>query len=245
MRKNVIILTHGWTGSSAFTALVGKAGYWYGDETFQKVDYNTHENMELVELNNRLLSELEYAGDREHQVVTSDVLDELERKADAIDLTPYKEFVERCGKNCPWIWKDPRLTWTIRVWARFLPMNDISFIILTRDEKQAWITSNLRRHIQSRTFTRAYNNSITETLESFLNQQGQEYVSFQFEDLQLTPERTIEKLNGFLGVCLSMDDLMSIYKLPLYKKSKDWKDYIKAMAIYLKNYKVRDAKSVN
>lgn len=242
MKNNVVILTHGWTGSSAFTALVGQAGYWYGDETFQKIDYNTHENVELVELNNRMLEELKFDGDREHEIVSTDVLEELERRADNIDLTPYKEFVERCQSNKPWIWKDPRLTWTIRIWARFLPFEETSFIILTRDEKQAWITSNLRRHIQSQAFTRNYNNAVTDTLKQFLKQNGQDFIEFEFEDLQLTPEKTIEKLNGFLNIELTMDNLKAIYKLPLHKKSKGFKDYLKALAIYIKNYKYRDGK---
>ncbi len=240
MKKNVVILTHGWTGSSAFTALVGKAGYWYGDETFQKIDYNTHENIELVELNNRLLKELNYEGNREHEIITPEVLDELASRADNIDLTPYKEFVERCQNNKPWIWKDPRLTWTIRIWARFLPLEDTAFIILTRDEKQAWITSNLRRHIQSPSFTKNYNSAITNSLKSFLSNNDQKFVEFEFEDLQLTPEKTIDRLNEFLNINLTMEDLKSIYKLPLYKRSKGKRDYLKALAIYLKNYKYRD-----
>jgi hypothetical protein len=242
MKKNVVILTHGWTGSSAFTALVSQADYWSGDETFEKVDYNTYENVELVDLNNRMLDELKFEGDREHEIVALDVLEDLERKADDIDLTPYKEFVERCQTNKPWIWKDPRLTWTIRIWARFLPMEDTSFIILTRDEQQAWITSNLRRHIQSRSFTKNYNNAVTGTLKQFLKKNNKDFVEFKFEDLQLTPEKTIERLNAFLKIELTMDNLKAIYKLPLHKKSKGTKDYFKALAIYLKNYKYRDGR---
>lgn len=125
------------------------------------------------------------------------------------------------------------------MWAKLLPLDDVAFIILTRDDEQAWISSNLRRHIQSRRFTHAYDQGITSSLRHFLNRYEREFRSFEFEDLLLRPESTIEDLNGFLGISLDMDDLRATYRYPLYKKSKGTKDKLKATAIYLKNYGVR------
>lgn len=236
MINNVIILTHGWTGSSAFTALISQAGYWCGDSTFEKPDYNTYENNELVTLNDRLLKELGYSGDREHEILDIKELELLAQKADTIDLAPYKDFVNRCQQHKPWIWKDPRLIFTIRIWAKFLSFDDTAFIILTRDNEQAWITSNLRRHIQSRAFTKNYNAAITASARKFLTENQQRYIEFEFEDLQLSPEETIEKLNTFLDTQLTMEHLKSIYKLPLYKKSKGFRDKLMATLVYFKNY---------
>jgi len=237
--KNVIILTHGWTGSSAFTALLGEAGYWYGENTFKKIDYDTYENLRLVELNNRLLIELNYTGNREHEIITSDVLDDLAYKAATIDLTPYKKFLEKCQQHKPWIWKDPRLALTIHIWAKLLPLKEIRFIVLTRDDEQAWIASNLRLHIQSHAFTREYNAANTDNIKKFLNENQQDFIEFKFEDLQLTPEKTIAELNKFLEIHLTMDNLKSVYKFPLYRKSKGLKDKLFAWLIYLKNYNYR------
>lgn len=239
MKKNVIILTHGWTGSSVFTGLLGKAGYNYGEQTIQKTDYDTHENMELVELNNKMMKELGYEGNHEHRF-DQKVVEDMAAKASDIDLTPYQEFVERCQINRPWIWKDPRLTWTIRIWARILSFNETAYIILTRDDEQAWISSNLRRHIQSRKFTHEYNHGITSSLKKFLNENNQGYLEFEFEDLLLRPEYTINELNNFLNIDLSMSDVKSVYKYPLYKKTRGFKDKLLATAIYLKNYSERD-----
>ncbi|GAB3036118.1 sulfotransferase [Bowmanella dokdonensis] len=243
MKKNVIILTHGWTGSSAFTALIAQAGYWLGDDTFQKIDYNTYENVELVALNNQMIEAIGYQGDREHDILTESQVQELSSRADDVDTQPYKEFVAKLNQNEPWIWKDPRLALTMRIWARYLNLDNIAFIILTRDDEQSWITSNLRRHIQSLSFTRRYNHGVTDTFKNFLNQHNQAFLEFQFEDLQLQPEQTIERLNAFLGTQLSMDDLKAVYKKPLYQKSKGFKDKLKALAIYLKNYRLRDGRS--
>jgi hypothetical protein len=251
MKKNVIILTYGWTGSSVFTALLGEAGYWYGNDTFKKPDYDTYENFELIELNKRLLSELNYTGNREHEIIslyTSNreheiislqTLEELAQRATSIDLSPYREFIENCQQNKPWIWKDPRLVLTIRIWAKLLPLDETAFMILTRDSEQFWITANLRRHIKSPAFTRHYNAAITDGLKKFLNENHQNYIEFMFEDLQLTPEKTIAKINDFLGTQLTMDNVRSVYKFPLYKKTKGLKEKLLAWLIYLKNYRRR------
>ncbi|MDH5647616.1 MAG: sulfotransferase domain-containing protein [Candidatus Heimdallarchaeota archaeon] len=222
-----------------FTGLIGRAGYNYGDQTFQKCDYDTHENVELVELNKRMLTELGYAGDHEHEF-SQEVVDELASKAENLDLTPYKEFVDRCNNNRPWIWKDPRLTWTIRIWSKLLSFDETAYIILTREDEQAWISSNLRRHIQSMKFTKDYNHGITSSLKKYLTEHQQQYLEFTFEDLLLRPEFTVEALNKFLECSLTMDDVKAIYRYPLYRKSKGFKDKLKALAIYLKNYSQRD-----
>lgn len=239
MKKNVIILTHGWTGSSVFTALLGETGYWYGNTTFKKPDYDTYENLRLIELNNQLLTELNYTGSREHEIISFEILDELAHRAASIDLKPYREFIENCQQNKPWIWKDPRLVLTIRIWAKLLPLDEVAFMILTRDNEQAWITANLRRHIESHAFTRSYNAAITDGLKKFLKENHQDYIEFMFEDLQLAPEETIAKINNFLGTHLTMDNLKSVYKFPLYKKSKGPKEKLLAWLIYLKNYRQR------
>jgi len=238
MRKNVIILTHGWTGSSVFTALIARAGYWTGNSTFEKRDYDTYENSKLIELNRKMLIDLGYTGDHEHEFDPK-VVSDLALRASDIDLSPYCEFIDSCNENQPWIWKDPRLTWTIRVWANLMQLDNVAFVILTRDDEQAWISSNLRKHIQSQQFTRRYNKGITDSLKQFLVSRDQKFLEFEFEDLLIEPKMTIDKLNDFLDTSLLMDDLHAVCKQPLYRKSKGFSDKIKAAAIYFKNYSER------
>ena len=54
-RPNVLILTGGLTGSSAFAGLLTASGYWCGEDTFKKSDYNTYENSELIRFNRQLM----------------------------------------------------------------------------------------------------------------------------------------------------------------------------------------------
>ena len=132
MKKNVIILTHGWTGSSVFSALIGKAGYWKGDNTHKKPDYDTHENKELIQLNNRLMEELGFEGDHEHEF-SLETIENMAKRAEGIDLSPYQAFVDKCEQNKPWIWKDPRLTASLRRCSDIA--NDVGVFVRMRARK--------------------------------------------------------------------------------------------------------------
>src|SRR5262250_792355 len=108
MKKNVIVLTHGWSGSSMLAALLGRAQYWLGDATVEKSDYDTFENSRLVELNRKMMGELGLTENYEHEFSPETILD-LEKRADRLDWSPYREFAEACEARAPWAWKDPRL----------------------------------------------------------------------------------------------------------------------------------------
>ena len=240
-RKNVIVLTHGWTGSSAFSALFGAAGYWLGAETMHKPDYDTFENAGLVHLNNELLRHLAPDLAHEHRFQDDDV-EQIARRAHTADLSSCRAFVALCDQHRPWLWKDPRLTWTIRVWADLLDLENTAFLVLTRDSTQAWITANLRRHVQSAAFTRQYNGGITRANLRFLQERNLPHLQLSFEDLLLAPEDTLDRLNTAFGLGLSMAQLQAVCKLPLHRKSRGRKDFLVALMIYLKNYRERDGR---
>ncbi|CAN5731138.1 hypothetical protein BH11PSE8_BH11PSE8_06370 [soil metagenome] len=241
MKRNLVILTHGWTGSSVFAGLFGKAGCWLGSETMRKPDYDTHENAGLVGLNRTLLRALSPGLNHEHRFDFEDV-EAMARRADHIDLQPYRDFVAECSRHSPWLWKDPRLTWTIRAWARVLDLERTAFLVLTRDDLQAWISANTRRHVQSMRFTKDYNHGITESNVRFLQDRGLPFLQTSFEDLLMTPEATLGRLNRFFGTELSLPHLQSVCKEPLYRKSRGWRDLALASLIYAKNFGERDGR---
>ena len=239
--NNIIVLTHGWTGSSVFSALLGQAGCWLGAETMHKPDYNTFENADLVTLNNELLQALSPGLNHEHHFSPAQVL-QIEQRAAGIDLQPYRQFVAECGQHGPWLWKDPRLTWTIRVWAKVLDLTTTSFLVLTRDTTQAWISANTRRHVQSFGFTRQYNGGITQSNLRFLQERNLPFVQLSFEDLLLAPDATLGKLNAGFGTTLTLAQLRAVCREPLHQKSRGWKDFTLAALIYLKNFAERDGR---
>ena len=90
MPRNVIILTTGLAGSSVLTGLLAEAGYWTGDDTFKKSDYNTFENQELVELNRGIFKAVGYERNYTMEFSRNDVRMIAERSHD-IDPAPYRD----------------------------------------------------------------------------------------------------------------------------------------------------------
>ena len=164
------------------------------------------------------------------------------RPRTSLTFNAYSDFLSRCSGHSPWVWKDPRLTWTIRVWVKLLDMDKTAFLVLTRDDVQAWISANTRRHIQSLGFTRNYNHGITRANVRFIEEARAPVLQLSFEDLLLDPEKTLARLNGFFGLELSLGDLQSVCREPLYRKSRGWKYHLLAALIYIKNYGERDGR---
>lgn len=235
--KNVIVLTLGWTGSSVLTALLARAGLWSGDATMKKVDYDTWENLELTELNKKLLAEecsIDYTREFSWQALAH-----VASAADRIDTAPYREFVAKMARNTPWIWKDPRLWVTIRFWQRLMSFDDVRFVWLTRDDMQSWISANMRRQIITWRYLRQYNRAINGSIEAFLALNELPYTRLSFEDIVERPEPTLEQLNRFLGTQLTLNDLRTVYTKPLQKRARGARDLLVAAAIHAKNYAVR------
>ncbi|NNF65930.1 MAG: hypothetical protein HKM98_00310 [Gammaproteobacteria bacterium] len=235
---NVIVMTAGLAGSSVLTGLIARAGYWTGHKTFRKQDYDTFENERLIELNQKLFDVVGYTGNYT-EVFPGWVIDAIERKIDQIDTTPFRDFIADCERNSPWIWKDPRLNLTIRAWARWLDLKNTRFIMISREEKQSWISSTLRRQIQTFSYHASYNSRVMRSIQEFFQQNNLQNLSVVYENLMVSPEQTLEELNQFLGTQLTISDLESIYARDLYRRQHGTRSAAKALLIYLKNYRER------
>jgi hypothetical protein len=236
--NNVIVLTIGWTGSSVLSSLLARGGLWAGDATMKKLDYDTWENLELTELNKRLLVDAQCPIDYSREF-SWQALAHMASAADRVDTTPYREFAAKVAKHVPWIWKDPRLWVTIRFWQRLMSFDDVRFVWLTRDDMQSWISANIRRQIITWGYCKRYNREVNNSIEAFLALNELPYTKLSFEDIVERPEPTLEQLNRFLGTSLTLADLQAVYTKPLRKRARGPRDLLVASAIHAKNYAVR------
>jgi hypothetical protein len=234
-RANVLILTGGLTGSSALAGLLTASGYWCGEETFRKSDYNTYENAELIRLNRQLMQRVA-VGDE----YTSVFLPQAIRHIDALRLSEpigeYASFVSACDLHRPWVWKDPRLWLTVRFWHPLLDWSRVRVLLLKRDPVQSWISTIQRRQIQTYGYLSRYNEAIQSSLRDFLHEKQVPYLQVQYEDLVVTPESELARIGQFLESSLTLEHLTSTYTGPLRRKPKTWRDGVEAGLIFLKNY---------
>jgi hypothetical protein len=236
---NAIILTSGLTGSSVLTGLISQAGYWTGDSSHKKEDYDTYENQELIDLNLRLFEEAGYKGNYMTEF-SPELLSQIGALYGRIDSRPYQLFLDKCNKHQPWIWKDPRLWLTIHFWKNLLHLDDCTFILLTREYLQAWISATLRRQIRSYSSFKNYERRVQDSAVEFLEEQRYPYLHVRYDELIARPAETIGALNRYLQTSLSVGDLKKIYRRPLFRAPRASSlDHCKAVLIYLKNHSER------
>ena len=239
MAHNAIVLTSGLTGSSVLAGLISRGGYWLGDSTMKKEDYDTYENMELVQLNQKLIKEAGYSGNYLLDF-SPEAIQRIGGLHGQIDPRPYQEFLKKCNEHRPWIWKDPRLWLTIRYWQNLLDLNDCRFISLTRGLGQLWVSATLRRQIRSYGYSKTYERRIQASVLDFFKETHSPYLNVRYEGLIRHPAATLNQLNAHLDTQLTVEDLKSVYYKPLYENPKpSFKNYVKAVLIYLKNYSER------
>jgi hypothetical protein len=234
----VIILTGGLTGSSALAGLLAAAGFWSGENTFRKRDYNTYENSELIRLNRQLMQRAD-VGEEYTMRFLPDAIDRIAALAGVEDPAEYRALLTECDAHSPWIWKEPRLWLTIRFWNGLLDWSRVRVLLLRRDHMQAWVSMTQRRQIQTYGYARRYSESIHSSLQQFLDVNAIRYLPVLFEDLIVKPEREVARLASFLGADVAMDHLRSAYDGVLYRRPKSFKDTVEAGLIYLKNYRER------
>lgn len=240
MATNVVVFG-GASGSSVLAALIARGGHWLGNETKQ-VTYNTYENSELVELDKRILRGCglvwkmgrfrhdsgQTRPERPEQVAPPSI-ERLEGLADRVDLDEFRSFIDRCDEREPWLWKDPRLSYTIFFWARLFDPARCRFVLMTRDTKQAWTGLILRggENLAFDSFQSMLATNIG-SVRRFGDRAGVPIHELTFEALILEPESTIRGLNEFLDLDLSLADLQAVYRGSLGRKRWSQVDFLKA-----------------
>lgn len=233
--NNVIILTTGLSGSSLFTSVIKQAGYWCGDETVVKNNlagnYDTFENSELIDLNERLFKELGV----EFNANEGQKLSITNAELDYIDLIPYKQFMQKCQKNSPWVLKDPRLRFILEFWLKIINLNSCKFIIVYRKPWKLWVSMLNKRQIISFKQLKKDEQEMQRDLLKLLNSKSVTAQLMCFDDLITKPRIQIDRLNNLLGSSLTEDDLSFVLDRRLLKKSQSLTAQIKAILIFIKN----------
>lgn len=226
-QPNVIILTSGLSGSSVLAGLLGRAGYWLGHDT-KKIGYDTYENSALVDLNQRILRASgflhEDAGDLPPPSIPA-----VESVAETEVLPDHRRFLEDCHAHGPWLWKDPRLCYTMYFWRRIEDFSSCRFLLATRDSRQAWTGLVLRGKLNMpwRKYLEIEGNDMA-AASRFLREASIRALTVPFDDLIVDPASTVTAINGFLGTELTTADLQAVYRGKLGSRRWSHADFLKA-----------------
>lgn len=230
--KNLIVFTTGSSGSSVLTGLIATQGYWLGDSTKQ-LKFDTYENSELVDLNIKILK---MAGFNRYDCndIPGPSIDKISKLPETIDLSEFQAFIDKCNNHSPWIWKDPRLSYTIHFWAKFSDVLKAENIFIDRDPKQSYSGLLLSRNVPMGYIQqKEMNENYLKSVKVYLKNNNLDMDEYLFEDLILDPEAFIKKLNDRLELKIQFKDVLQIYKGRLYKKRYSSIDYGLARLKYL------------
>jgi len=230
MKDNLIIVTTGSSGSSVLAGLIGAHGYYLGDETM-KLSFDTYENSRLVELNMALFKMIGFERGDANDMPPPDT-DALAALAPDTDI--FERFVDACLEKEPFLWKDPRLAYTLHFWQRFEPIRKAKFIFIRRDPVQSYAGLILSRKTPMSMKEQAQMNlNYALSFQRFVEKHAPMVYECLFEDLILEPGTFLTGLNEYLGCRITMDDLRGIYHGRLHRLRYSKWDVAKARVMYL------------
>ena len=229
LMKNVIILGAGRTGSSLLAGLIAHNRYYINAEKIaarKAYPDGDYENPDLVDLNQKILLDSGYGYSKvmAHKPVDIAAIEQL-----ALNTRDdvYADFLKQCEENRPWLWKDPRLCYTIYFWNSFLDLNDIQFIKITRDPYLVFRSHSKFqiKDTKKNIITNYYKQN--DAVDAYLKKHGIKALTVDYSEMK--NQNVFKKLNDYLQTDISPDDYRAIKKENISKKEPDYKFMLRYM----------------
>ena len=216
-QKNVLIVGMARSGTSMTSAIFARAGYFVAndeDKELRKADeYNPSgywEAAELIKCNEEIFSAVGFRHGNtwiDEAISTKQASDLLNLSA----LPKHQKLIEQYNEHSPWIWKDPRLCYTLGYWWPLLDQENTRVLLLKREPldiyksfvRLKWRTN--RRHDKEETLIRIKNH--LESAEQTIKKFNIPYISVNYSDFEKHPEEVVVTINNFLKTNIKASDL--------------------------------------
>ncbi len=218
-KKNIIIIGHGRAGSSILAGLISRNGYYINKEAIKARKNYPHgdfENPDLIPLNEAIFQSAGYKYTMKalYKKVNTECIEAVAKQC---DIKKYQNFINTCNSNAPWLWKDPRLIFTIFFWKHLLDLKNIHFILINRDPYQIFKSYAKGSIIFTKKEIFKWYQYRLELIEKFLAENNLK--AFQIDYAQLWQRDTINTaLSGLTGTDISEVDYNYIVKKNIKKK---------------------------
>lgn len=123
----------------------------------------------------------------------------------------HKDLVEKFNRNSPWIWKDPRLCYTLSYWWPLLNPETTRVLFLKRDPNEIY---NSFIRLEWRKPGNEAKQDVMQRVEDHLaaaelalKQLNIPFIEVNYADYKNQPEKTVLELNETFGLDLNPDDL--------------------------------------
>ena len=144
MAKNILIVGMPRSGTSMATAIFSRRGYFVAEDESTELRegdfYNPSgyfEAEQLIALNDSILSRAGFEPDNTwlfRQIQESEADNVFSVRVESADL----DFLANYNEHSPWIWKDPRLCYTLAYWWPRMDQSSTRVVLLTRSTAQIY-----------------------------------------------------------------------------------------------------------
>ncbi len=215
--KNTIVIGMPRSGTSMTAAIFARQGYFLAADTNEELRPGDEHNPEgyfeaagLVERNVHLFRRVGYTAHNSwlFQAITdlqADQLHTLERThTDA-------QFVGTYEQHSPWLWKDPRLCYTLGYWWPLLNPDTTRVLVLRRRPEETWnsflrlewreYNENERADVYQR-----INHHLTAAMKT-IERLAIPHIVVHYDEYSQAPVAAADRINGCMGLQLDVDAL--------------------------------------
>ena len=214
MIKNVIVVGMPRSGTSLATAIFARQGYFVGEVERKGDDHNPFgyfEADDLIESNVQLFRE---AGYESHNTWLFDPItdDVVARLADSKPRQQHYQLVESYQRHAPWVWKDPRLCFTLAFWWRLMDPASTGVLLVRRDPMQIYHSFRRKGWCQEASdaqleYVRTRTHQHLDAAQRAIDALSIPHVVVDYAEYDQNADSVAKRLNDFFGLSLANSDL--------------------------------------
>lgn len=217
MPKNALVVGMPRSGTSLTASVFANNGYFAAessDSQLRREDENNPmgywEADDLIEANVELFNTVGYP---EHNTWRFSAISQSQG-AEISRLAPlegHRELVARYDAHAPWIWKDPRLCYTLGYWWNLVDQANTGVLLIRRNKAEIyrsfvrleWRDDTERNKLEVYRRIDEHLAAVERDLKEF----DIPYIEIDYRDYKLAPEETAEKLSRHFDLPLTSSDL--------------------------------------
>ncbi len=221
--KNVLIVGMPRSGTSMTASIFTRSNYFVADDKDSDLrsgdEFNPSgywEAKPLIQCNAEILNNAGFAHDNTW------LFDPITKKQTETitQLSPSKkhqQLVENFNQHSPWMWKDPRLCYTLGYWWPLLNPETTRVLLLKRNSNEIyqsflrlkWRAATPQSKIDVINRTKAHISTAEEAIKHY----NIPYIEINYSDYKNNPDETAKKLSHFFNIDISTQDLGYNHKL--------------------------------
>jgi hypothetical protein len=217
MKKNAIIVGMPRSGTSLTAGIFSRKGYHVSGNEAEELQagdghnpFGYFEAKGLMDRNVELFSAVGYPYDNTWKFFEMED-EQADRLVELSPLAGHEEFVNSQYGNSPWMWKDPRLCYTLGYWWQFMRPDNTAVLYIRRSEEEIF-ESFIRMGWRTRSeaaradvYRRAKKH--WESADKAIRRNDIPYLQINYEDYIADPEGTSALIGGFFELELTPADL--------------------------------------